>query len=238
MSFLYIDLYELTLKIIIRLLFKYNNWNIVCIFASKRTLSSMDYCKEDIERLKASVEHFVGREIRRARDFKFLAGQIECCTRVQISQSTLKRLWGYVSCNSTTSSYVLDTLARMVGYANLQDFVKRGADCDSSCRIMRRKLMTSALSLGDKIELVWSPLRVLLADYKGGDWFVVEQAENCKLIAGDSFHCSYVIEDEPLYLTDVSHPGIESCDYVCGKLGGVKWRVIVGHTNETESEEA
>ena len=24
----------------------------------------MDYCKEDIDRLKASVEHFVGREIK------------------------------------------------------------------------------------------------------------------------------------------------------------------------------
>ncbi|MGM9734755.1 MAG: hypothetical protein ACI3YT_11630, partial [Prevotella sp.] len=161
---------------------------------------------------------------------------VECYTGVKISQSTLKRLWGYVSCGSCPSGYVLDTLASMVGYTSLKDFVKMSSDCDSSCRIMRRKLKTSALTLGDKIELKWSPLRMLIADYKGDDRFVVEHAENCKLIAGDSFHCSCVIEDEPLYLTDVSHPGIESCDYVCGKLSGVKWRVIVGDTNETESE--
>lgn len=38
----------------------------------------MDYCKEDIDRLKASVEHFVGREIKLPRDFVFLEKQVEC----------------------------------------------------------------------------------------------------------------------------------------------------------------
>ena len=196
----------------------------------------MDYCKEDIDRLKASVEHFVGREIKLPRDFKFLEGQVECYTGVKISQSTLKRLWGYVSCDSAPSYYVLDTLATMLGYTSWTDFVKRSLDSESSCRIVRRKLQMDALSLGDKIELMWSPFRVLVAEYTGDGTFVVEQSENSKLIAGDTFHCSCVIEGEPLYLTDVTHPGIEACDYVCGKLGGVKWRVIVNEANKTESE--
>ena len=196
----------------------------------------MDYCKEDIDRLKASVEHFVGREIKLPRDFKFLEGQVECYTGVKISQSTLKRLWGYVSCDSAPSYYVLDTLVTMLGYTSWTDFVKRSLDSESSCRIVRRKLQMDALSLGDKIELMWSPFRVLVAEYTGDGTFVVEQSENSKLIAGDTFHCSCVIEGEPLYLTDVTHPGIEACDYVCGKLGGVKWRVIVNEANKTESE--
>ena len=196
----------------------------------------MDYCKEDIDRLKASVEHFVGREIKLPRDFVFLEKQVECYTGVKISQSTLKRLWGYVSCDSAPSYYVLDTLATMLGYTSWTDFVKRSLDSESSCRIVRRKLQMDALSLGDKIELMWSPFRVLVVEYTGDGTFVVEQSENSKLIAGDTFHCSCVIEGEPLYLTDVTHPGIEACDYVCGKLGGVKWRVIVNEANKTESE--
>lgn len=196
----------------------------------------MDYCKEDIDRLKASVEHFVGREIKLPRDFVFLEKQVECYTGVKISQSTLKRLWGYVSCDSAPSYYVLDTLATMLGYTSWTDFVKRSLDSESSCRIVRRKLQMDALSLGDKIELMWSPFRVLVAEYTGDGTFVVEQSENSKLIAGDTFHCSCVIEGEPLYLTDVTHPGIEACDYVCGKLGGVKWRVIVNEANKTESD--
>ena len=196
----------------------------------------MDYCKEDIDRLKASVEHFVGREIKLPRDFVFLEKQVECYTGVKISQSTLKRLWGYVSCDSAPSYYVLDTLTTMLGYTSWTDFVKRSLDSESSCRIVRRKLQMDALSLGDKIELMWSPFRVLVAEYTGDGTFVVEQSENSKLIAGDTFHCSCVIEGEPLYLTDVTHPGIEACDYVCGKLGGVKWRVIVNEANKTESE--
>lgn len=196
----------------------------------------MEYLKEDIDRLKASVEHFVGREIKLPRDFVFLEKQVECYTGVKISQSTLKRLWGYVSCDSAPSYYVLDTLATMLGYTSWTDFVKRSLDSESSCRIVRRKLQMDALSSGDKIELMWSPFRVLVAEYTGDGTFVVEQSENSKLIAGDTFHCSCVIEGEPLYLTDVTHPGIEGCDYVCGKLGGVKWRVIVNEANKTESE--
>ena len=196
----------------------------------------MDYCKEDIDRLKASVEHFVGREIKLPRDFVFLEKQVECYTGVKISQSTLKRLWGYVSCESAPSYYVLDTLATMLGYTSWTDFVKRSLDSESSCRIVRRMLQMDALSLGDKIELMWSPFRVLVAEYTGDGTFVVEQSENSKLIAGDTFHCSCVIEGEPLYLTNLTHPGIEACDCVCGKLGGVKWRVIVNEANKTESE--
>ena len=45
------------------------------------------------------MEHFVGREIKLPRDFVFLEKQVECYTGVKISQSTLKRLWGYVSCD-------------------------------------------------------------------------------------------------------------------------------------------
>ena len=190
----------------------------------------MEYLKEDIDRLKASVEHFVGREIKLPRDFKFLEGQVECYTGVKISQSTLKRLWGYVSCESAPSYYVLDTLVTMLGYTSWTDFVNRSLDSESSCRIVRRKLSSSALSQGDKIELMW------VAAYNGNDMFVVEEAQNSKLIAGDTFHCSCVIEGEPLYLTNLTHPGIEGCDYVCGKLGGVKWRVIVNEANKTESD--
>ena len=92
------------------------------------------------------------------------------------------------------------------------------------------------MSQGDKIELKWSPFRILVAAYNGNDMFVVEEVQNSKLIAGDTFHCSCVIEGEPLYLTNLTQPGIEGCDYVCGKLGGVKWRVIVNEANKTESD--
>ena len=109
----------------------------------------MEYLKEDIDRLKASVEHFVGREIKLPRDFVFLEKQVECYTGVKISQSTLKRLWGYVSCESAPSYYVLDTLVTMLGYTSWTVFVKRSLDSESSCRIVRRKLSSSALSQGD-----------------------------------------------------------------------------------------
>ena len=72
----------------------------------------------------------------------------------------------------------------------------------------------------------------MVAKYQGINMFTVKTSKNYKLIADDSFHCTFIIDGEPLYLTDVYHPGIQVCDYLCGKMGGVKWDVIVDENNQ------
>ena len=207
-----------------------SSWKKVYLCSQKQ--STMECNAEEIEKLKTYIESMLGRKIEHPRDFKYLEGQIECYTAMKISVSTLKRLWGYVSCDSMPSSYMLDTLAQMVGFMGWKDFQKGSVNDDSSIRIMKRKLKVSALSYGDKVVVKWTPMRMMVAKYQGRDMFTVETSENCKLIAGDSFHCTFIIDGEPLYLTDVYHPGIQVCDYVCGKMGGVKWDVIVDENNQ------
>ena len=50
--------------------------------------------------------------------------------------------------------------------------------------------------------------------------------ENSKLSVGDTFHAGQIIEGEPLYLQCLVHEGGQPVNYVCGKVGGVKYRLL------------
>ena len=60
----------------------------------------MDTLK-DIEKLKQAIEKKAGRTMRSPVDFDRLSYLIHENIREQISPSTLKRLWGYVSSSLT-----------------------------------------------------------------------------------------------------------------------------------------
>lgn len=78
----------------------------------------MQNAPEQIERLRNIIEKVIGRKIEHPKDFEFLSKQIEGYVGERISVSTLKRMWGYVNANSEISSYTLNVLTRMVGYAD------------------------------------------------------------------------------------------------------------------------
>ena len=56
-----------------------------------------------------------------------------------------------------------------------------------------------------------------------------------KLSVGDTFVCHQLVADEPLYLSNLHHPGIPLCNYVAGQNGGIKWCIV---ENEKEAKEA
>jgi hypothetical protein len=60
------------------------------------------------------------------QDFERLSERIFEVTKVNLSSSTLKRVWGKVSYNSTPHPTTLNTLARFVGYENWRAFTNNG----------------------------------------------------------------------------------------------------------------
>ena len=190
----------------------------------------MNYTDNDIDRLLRAVERVAGKSIVTPRDFTFLSRQIESYTGEVLSVSTLKRLWGYVSVTGRFSRHSLDVLASMVGYERMDDFGRDtsaapGAMPEPSHKIVRRKLRSADLSYGDVVTLVWRPNRVVTLRYEGRDVYEVIASENSKLCVGDTFHCPLFVDHEPLLLLGLHHPGIPVCDYACGTMGGVVWRV-------------
>lgn len=183
------------------------------------------YNPEDFERLKQEVETLVGRSIKTPKDFVFLSRQIEGYANETISVSTLKRMWGYVASPCNPSKYNLNLLSRMVGYPDWASFVGGQEGLSSSRFFVKSKLIADALQKGEQVRLTWCPGRVLTIMYKGNDTFEVVDSINSKLAKGDTFTCPQFVEDQPLYLSNLSHPGIPLCNYVAGQNGGIKWNL-------------
>ena len=81
----------------------------------------MDTLK-DIEKLKQAIEKKAGRTMRSPVDFDRLSYLIHENIREQISPSTLKRFWGYVSSSHMPRYSSLSTLARYIGYPDWDAF--------------------------------------------------------------------------------------------------------------------
>lgn len=184
------------------------------------------YNQGDFERLKKEVETLVGRSIKTPKDFDFLYRQILGYTQNSISVSTLKRMWGYVACASKPSLFNLNLLSRMVGYPSWSAFLGGDDGEDSSHFFVKSKLMAGALEVGERVKLTWNPGRIVILRYQGNDVFLVEESIKSKLFKGDVFTCHQFVDSEPLYLSNLQHPGIPLCNYVAGKNGGIKWNVM------------
>ena len=72
--------------------------------------------------LTAAIEASVGRRIRTPRDFAFLRQSIFARLGIYISESTLKRVWGYIS-GGETRPYTLDVLSSFLGYGSWEEFI-------------------------------------------------------------------------------------------------------------------
>ncbi|MEZ4828906.1 MAG: hypothetical protein R3C61_21860, partial [Bacteroidia bacterium] len=78
-----------------------------------------------LDMLRSQIEIFLGWEKAihwTSRDFEELSEKVRERTGVQLSPTTLKRIWGRVRYESAPSIQTLDTLAAYTGYNNWRDF--------------------------------------------------------------------------------------------------------------------
>lgn len=171
------------------------------------------------------IERMTGRPMRTPRDFDYLAELIFRKTHERISPSTLKWLWGYLDNDIQPRWFTLDVLAKFVGYADYEAFLRRSGVVESNL-ILSRQLDTDALLIGQKVRLTWQPDRVCVIEHRGDGCFVVVNAVNTKLNEGDTFSCHLFIEHEPLFLDNLIHNGGTPTAYVAGKENGVMFELV------------
>jgi hypothetical protein len=78
----------------------------------------------DVESLKRIVEKEFGSEIIYTKDCFALSVAVYEKTKRQLSESTLKRLWGLITSTFNPSKYTLDSLSLYVNYKNWETFVE------------------------------------------------------------------------------------------------------------------
>ena len=180
--------------------------------------------------LQQKAEQVAGRAMSTPRDFDYLSTRIFDKTKGYIAPITLKRFWGYLGDEYRKKPYrsTLNILAQFVGYVSIEAFEEShaGGSQVESDFLTNDSLQVSALEKGARIELRWYPDRCVTAAYLGMEMFKVVESVNSKLSAGDTFMVSQIIDGEPLTLRCLVHEGMEPTNYVCGRVNGVKYRVM------------
>lgn len=184
-----------------------------------------------IENLRNEIEVAIHRRLATPKDFEALREMIFSRLHILVSATTLKRIWGYIDDSVSTRRSTLDILARYIGYADF-DAYENGtvgdiAESPSSPIMARRIDVDEQLQPGDMIRLTWQPGRICDVEYLGDRVFCVVASQCTRLKAGDTFKCSLMIEDEPLYIDMlVTADSVTPTAYVCGKKSGIHFEPI------------
>lgn len=187
--------------------------------------------ENSIQVLLGRIEVAFGRKMKLPRDFEWLSAELRARSGVQVSVTTLKRLWGYLTSTTSPSRYTLDCLARAVGYRDYDHFAQHGQGtgldgAPSDIVLSKRLDVVRELAVRDRVMLSWKPGRQCTVRYLGGSLFVVEASERTRLQAGNTFICGLMMENEPLYLDNLIQQGRPPVGYVCGNNGGIHFEVI------------
>ena len=180
--------------------------------------------------LQQKAEQVAGRAMNTPRDFDYLATRILDKTKGYIAPITLKRFWGYLGDEYRKKPYrsTLNILAQFVGYVSIEAFEEShaGDSMVESDFLTNDSLQVASLEKNTRIELRWYPDRSMTVVYLGMEMFKVVESVNSKLSAGDTFMMSQIIDGEPLTLRCLVHEGMAPTNYVCGRVNGVKYRVL------------
>lgn len=121
----------------------------------------------EIEQLKLLVEEKYGKGLNTTTDFESFSVDLHYKAQLDLSASTLKRLWGYVSDSHKPRVGTLDVLARYLGHADYRAFVRwlKTSTRFNSSFIHADQLVSNALVVGDEVEIGWNPNRLIRLRY-------------------------------------------------------------------------
>ena len=191
----------------------------------------MDKIEQYLDALKHDVEERIGGKPYSHGDFTKLSEAVFEGRKEMISSTTLKRLWGYLRHESPSpQTRTLNVLATFVGFKDWQDYCEYlDSKNDYSSEFVKHHAQNSLLMApGEHIRICWYPGRTLVLRHEGdGDLFTVVSSENSKLEPGMTLHCDTFTAKEMLLLKNVKGGSLtESCDYICGKIGGIEYELM------------
>jgi len=197
------------------------------VILQKIELDNMEMMQEQLAALRQAVEDRYGQAINSPTDFAGLCDQLALVQGEQISVSTLKRVWGYVTGYATIRMSTLNILSRYAGCRDWRDFCDTLANPDVSSFPTGDVVALSTLKVGDNVEVKWSPGRRIVAQYLGQGRMRVIESQRSKLTVGTTFSCNGFVNGEQLILTQVETSSADQAmTYVCGKRGGITARIL------------
>ena len=183
----------------------------------------MNKTSPEIAELRHIIEESIGRKMKTPADFIFLSGIIWERTHETMSPTTLKRLWGYIDGADTTRESTLRILSNFIGFKDWDAFLKHLSENSEvqSDWVCSPHIDVAELHENEHVEVSWKPNRHCVFRYLGEGRFIVEKAENSKLKVGNTFSCSFLILNEPLYIVNLVQGDNAPVDFVVGNKDGL-----------------
>lgn len=186
--------------------------------------------KEKLNELRGEVERKVNRSVRTPADFEYLSEDIKAVSRLCVSPTTLKRVWGYMNDAGAfyrPGNFTLRALARYVGYREFEDFVERDHTASSQSAVFFGDMVESAnLPKGTYVRVAWHPGRECVLHHLFDVHFEVVETRNSKLMKGDIVSCCFFVQNAPLYFNSIHREGVGSMSYIAGSSSGVRFEIL------------
>lgn len=193
------------------------------IFASNLTNDSMNIYKPEVVELLTLVETKYAHPLHTSTDFDEFSLFLKKQMHMQVSTSTLKRLWGYVNDNHTPRLRTLDILSQYLGYEHFTHFCTwlKSSTVYNSSFFTAKQILSKELTVESELEIGWVPNRYLRLRYKGDALFEVTEARQSKLLTGDCFEVSSFLMGQPLSLPYILRNGQRTPPFIAGRNGGL-----------------
>jgi len=171
--------------------------------------------------LRKMVEERISFVPHTPADFERLGEIIWNKVHLQISTTTLKRLWGYVKGGETVRLATLDVLSVFLGFKDWNHLHVQCVLQDVSGEWPTDAIVSLSLPIDSELEVRWLPDRRCVFRYRGEGFFQVQESEHSKLAVADVFHCDGFVPGHPLYLDRLTRGEVDLGHYVAGKKGGI-----------------
>lgn len=177
----------------------------------------------EIEELKTLIEERYGHALNTSTDFEEFSLYVSRKNGKNLSASTLKRLWAYVGDTHKPRICTLDTLAQLLDHKDYHSFTMwlKTSTRYNSLFFNANQVLSDELTQGTKLEIGWSPNRILLLRYLGNSMYEVVQSTNSKILPGDRFVTGCFIKNYPLYLPYIERNNEHTSPFVAGRNGGL-----------------
>ncbi|MBR5653635.1 MAG: hypothetical protein IKX22_06100 [Prevotella sp.] len=164
-----------------------------------------------------------GHDVRTPYDIQCLALDIESQTGEHIGVNTLKRLLGSIDDERSPRISTLDVVARYLGYGDWDTLSQLDTGSNSSFDTIDGELRMADLSVGQQVLITYLPNRHVCMEYLGDGHFRVIEAENSKLLVGDMLSISHIVNNYPLFVTNVLRENADLGSFTAGKAQGITW---------------
>lgn len=162
-------------------------------------------------------------------EFDDLSVKIHKKTGMHLSQSSLKRLWGYVKYAHLPSHTTLNILARFNNFDNWEAFVENyeyKGEKEGSNFIDGTIANSDSLSPGDILNVTWEEDKRCKAECLGDKRLRVISSENIKLLPGDVFRINTLCVGMPFYAFNVVRDDETFPGYIGARNNGITSIII------------